>query len=104
DENRLKQRIQGAEPISSVAEELDAHSEMLVKARGKEFLGLPQRTIAKLDEATLGLRGLILLAAPPNIGKTTLATQIGMDIVKNNPDACFLFLSLEMSRFEILTR
>ena len=72
--------------------------------RGKEFIGLPQRTLAKLDQKTLGLRGLMLLAAAPNVGKTALAVQLGTDIVLHNDDAAFLFFSLEMRRGEIVTR
>jgi hypothetical protein len=33
-----------------------------------------------------------------------LGVQIGVDIVVNNADACFVFLSLEMSRWDIMTR
>ena len=46
----------------------------------------------------------MLLAAAPNVGKTALAVQLGTDIVVHNKDACFVFLSLEMPRAEILTR
>ncbi len=57
-----------------------------------------------MDKRTRGLRGLILLAAAPNVGKTTLAIQLGLDAVLHNPDAAFLFVSLEMSRRDMLTR
>jgi hypothetical protein len=60
--------------------------------------------LPKLDELTLGLRGLMLLAAPPNAGKTALAIQLGLDAVVHNKDAAFLFVSLEMSRWDMLTR
>lgn len=99
-----QERHQKAEPIRSLAEELQAHEERLARWRGSDLLGLPQRSLPALDVATLGLRGLMLLAAAPNVGKTALAVQLGMDVVANNPDACFLFLSLEMSRWDILTR
>ena len=99
-----EERRQNTESVRSVAEELTAHEERLERWRGCEFLGLPQRTIPRLDRALLGLRGLMLLAAMPNVGKTALAVQLGTDVVENNPDACFLFVSLEMSRWEILSR
>lgn len=92
------------EPVMSLADELMAHSHRLEKYRGAEFIGLPQKTLPRLDELTLGLRKLMLLAAAPNVGKTALAVQLGMDIVVHNPDACFLFLSLEMLRWDIYTR
>jgi replicative DNA helicase len=46
----------------------------------------------------------MLLAAAPNVGKTALAVQLGTDIVVHNEDACFVFLSLEMSRWDVLSR
>ena len=46
----------------------------------------------------------MLLSAAPNVGKTALGVQLGVDVVRHNEDACFLFLSLEMPRWEILTR
>ena len=92
------------DPVRNVAEELDDHDAYLQRWRGQEFIGLPQRTLRTLDENTRGLRGLILLAAAPNVGKTTLAVQLGVDAVVHNPDAAFLFLSLEMPRREMITR
>lgn len=101
---RREERHRSAEPVRAVADELDDHEAFLAQWRGKEFIGLPQRTLSKLDEMTLGLRGLMLLAAAPNVGKTTLAIQLGLDVVNHNDDAAFLFLSLEMSRRDMLTR
>jgi len=85
-------------------EELEEHARQLERCRGQEFIGLPQRTLSKLDELTLGLRGLMLLAAETNVGKTALGIQIGLDTVIHNEDAAFLFVSLEMSRWDSLTR
>ena len=104
DRLRAEERILKADPVVSVAEELADHAQALERWRGEEFIGLTQKTLPSLDEATLGFRGLMLLAAGPNVGKTALAVQFGLDVVKNNKDACFLFLSLEMSRTDIVTR
>ena len=104
DRLRSEERHLRAEPVTSVADELDAHAQRLERWRGSEYIGLPQKTLPGLDKATLGLRGLMLLAAAPNVGKTALAVQLGVDVVEYNPDACFLFLSLEMSRWDIVTR
>lgn len=93
-----------AEEVLSVAEELEDHEERLQKWRGRDYIGLPQKTLPSLDDATLGLRGLMLLAAPPNVGKTALAVQLGTDVVVHNKDACFVFLSLEMTRWDMQTR
>src|SRR5690606_32677131 len=72
--------------------------------RGKEFLGLPQKTIPKLDDLLLGLRKFIMLAAAPNVGKTAITIQLGLDVLKNNDDACFVYVSLEMSREDVIDR
>lgn len=104
DRLRAQERHWKAEPVRNVVDELADHEERLAQWRGREFIGLPQKTLPKLDGLTLGLRGLMLLAAAPNVGKTTLAVQLGLDAVVHNPDAAFLFVSLEMSRWDILTR
>ncbi|MBI2345193.1 AAA family ATPase [Candidatus Dependentiae bacterium] len=78
--------------------------ERLAKYKGKEFLGLPQKTISTLDTMLLGLRKYMILAAAPNVGKTALAIQLAIDIIKNNENTCVLFLSFEMSRNDILDR
>jgi len=104
DRLRVEERTYKAEPVLSVADELAEHGRRLEQWRGREYIGLVQKTLPKLDEATLGLRGLMLLAAAPNVGKTALAVQLGLDVVTWNEDACFLFLSLEMSRWDILSR
>jgi DNA primase catalytic core len=104
DRLRTQERHWKAEPIRSVADELNEHEERLKQWRGREFIGLPQRTLPTLDKLTLGLRGLMLLAAAPNAGKTALAIQLGLDAVVHNQDAAFLFISLEMSRWDMLTR
>jgi DNA primase len=93
-----------AEPIRSVADELNEHEERLAQWRGREFIGIPQRTLPTLDKLTLGFRGLILLGAAPGTGKTNLAIQFGLDAVVHNKDVAFLFVSLEMSRWDMLTR
>jgi KaiC/GvpD/RAD55 family RecA-like ATPase len=87
-----------------VADELYAHEARLAQWRGREFIGLPQRTLPKLDKLTLGLRGLMLLGGAPGVGKTALAIQLALDAVVHNKDAAFLFVSLEMSRWDMLTR
>lgn len=103
DRLRAEERTLKADPILCVTEELEDHARRLERWKGKEYIGLIQRTLPALDDATLGFRGLMLLAAGPNVGKTSLAVQFGLDVVKHNEDACFLFLSLEMSRWEMIS-
>lgn len=88
-------------PVSSL---LDEHELFLQKYRGKSFIGLRQMRLPTLDRLTLGLRGLGLLAAAPNVGKTALTIQLALDVLQHNKEACVLYLSLEMSRHAILSR
>jgi replicative DNA helicase len=98
------ERHRRADPLRSVADEMDEFVAWLTQFHGREFLGIPQYTLPTLDEMTWGLRGLILLAAAPNVGKTTIAVQWGLDAVVKNDDTAFLFVSLEMPRKTITTR
>ena len=104
DRLRVSERVSKAEPVRSLADELAEVLARLEKTKSGDFIGLPTKTLPKLDTMTLGLRGLILLAAAPNCGKTVLGIQFGLDIVEHNPDAAFLFVSLEMDRHEIYQR
>lgn len=88
-----------------LSDELPGHLKSINAARsGISRLGLGLNSMPKLEQATGGLRGLMLLAAAPNVGKTALAVQLGLDAVLSDPNTCFLFLSLEMPRSEIMTR
>lgn len=87
-----------------LVKELDHHRDRIAKFKNCKFIGLPQKTLPTLDQFTRGLRGLQLLAGPPGAGKTALGVQIGVDIVANNENASFIFLSLEMLRWDIITR
>ena len=90
--------------IRCANEMLQEHNEYLEKYRGKDFIGLKQVTLPTLDKLTLGIRGNILLAAAPNVGKTALTIQVAIDVLKNNPDACVIYLSLEMPKHSIMSR
>lgn len=90
--------------MPTLAEEMVRHEHYLGRHRGRRYVGLATETLPRLDRATLGLRGLMLLVGGPNVGKTALGVQLGLDVVRNNPDACFLFVSLEMPRQSIAAR
>ena len=83
---------------ASLLDDLDGFELDLADTHGREFLGLPSRLFPRLDSLLDGWQGFGVLAAEPGIGKTTLLLQIGLGIVANNPDACFVFFSLEMGR------
>ena len=92
------------EAVRSVADELNDHKERMAKWAGQEFIGLATKTLPTLDKSLLGLRGLILLAAQPNVGKTILACQLALDVLRSNDDACVIYLSLDMPRWDLYTR
>jgi replicative DNA helicase len=83
---------------------IDQQEKRLAQYRGKDFIGLCQKTIPSLDACLSGLRKFIILAAAPNVGKTALTIQIGIDTLKNNNDTCLLYVSLEMTCEDILDR
>jgi replicative DNA helicase len=96
--------INSSHTVQCVDELIEEHNAYLEKYRGKDFIGLKQVTLPSLDKLTLGIRGNILLAAAPNVGKTALTIQTALDVLKNNPNACVVYLSLEMPKLSIISR
>lgn len=47
---------------------------------------------------------MMVLAAEPGMGKTTLTMQLGMDAAATHADAGLIYISLEMSKEEIVAR
>lgn len=100
----LETRINKNLPIINIAERLKREEEFLKKHRGEKYLGLRVKTIEGFNENFLGLRGLILLAAAPNVGKTALMVQTAIEVLATEEDACLVFISLEMSEEQIFRR
>ena len=93
------------ESVAALADLLSRHKAQLAAYWGRSrFIGLQQKTIPALDEAFMGLRGVVVLPGPPNAGKSGLAHQIGMDIVKHNDNACYVYLALEMDAADHINR
>lgn len=91
--------------IRSVAASLDDHKVWLNQYRGKgPLIGLRQGKLPTVDEAFMGLRGLIILPGPPNTGKSALGHQFGMDCVKESDDVCYVYVALEMSGRDHINR
>lgn len=91
-------------PISSMESRLSYLKKNLEQSRGKEYLGLCQKTLPELDEKLSGLRKLLILAAAPNAGKTALTNQLVIDVLKAHPEACAIYFSLEMTEEDVLIR
>ena len=68
----------------------------------QQFLGI-RTGIEKLDEATLGLDGLIVLSGKAGGGKTSLAIQLTFGAIEKDK-VPILFYSLEMSRRQLVAR
>jgi replicative DNA helicase len=95
-----------AEDYVPLVEAIDTAVDEIERARGRdgEMIGVPTG-FAELDELTNGLHGgqLIIVAARPGLGKSTLALDFARAAtVKHSMPA--IFFSLEMGRSEIAMR
>ncbi|MDR0889269.1 MAG: replicative DNA helicase [Oscillospiraceae bacterium] len=72
---------------------------------GSEISGI-STGLRDLDKLVNGLNrsDLILLAARPGMGKTSMALNIALDVAKRNPKRTVAFFSLEMSKQQLVTR
>ncbi len=91
-------------PLITTEERLKKEDEFLTKHRGQKYIGLRVKTIEEFNENFLGLRGLVLLAAAPNVGKTALTVQTAIEVLSTEKDACLVYISLEMSEEQIFRR
>jgi len=93
----------GILPIRDLKEEFSTYMEKLIQSRGA-----PTGTLThfpEFDRLTSGLHAgeLIVLAARPGMGKTTLALNIGSNMAIRGKKNVLVY-SLEMSRLELLLR
>ncbi len=95
---------QDMERIGPVLQGVLDHLSELTAAGGKAEPGLPIGFSA-IDEKTAGFgdSDLVLLAARPGMGKTSLALNIALNVAKNTQKAIAVF-SLEMSKEQLVTR
>ncbi len=93
----------GVVPVEDLKKEFLDYINSLLEAKGG-LTGQPTR-FHELDRITSGIRGgeLILLAARPGMGKSTLALNICMNIALYYQKPVIIY-SLEMSRLELLIR
>ena len=100
---RQGRNVGGLMPVASVVQnvvdELNAAAET-----GKKFPGL-STGFADLDRMILGLNksDLVLVAARPGMGKTSIALNMALHVALNNKKAVVIF-SLEMSREQLVMR
>jgi replicative DNA helicase len=94
----------GTEPIRNLLHEKQEYDSLLKQRALQPMLGIAQVNLPTLDQKTSGLHGYITLAAPPNIGKTSLAIQLAIDAVMKNQNVCSLICSMEMPRSSIYNR
>jgi replicative DNA helicase len=89
-------------PLAQILEQALRHIEEVYQARG-EMLGLPTGFI-DVDRLLSGLwpQDLIILAARPSMGKTSLALSIALNVAKRGIPVGFF--SLEMSKEQLVQR
>ena len=100
---RLGRNVGGLLPVSSVVQTVfDQLSE--ASASGRQIPGL-STGLADLDRVTLGLNKgeLILIAARPGMGKTSIALNMALHVALNLHETVAIF-SLEMSREQLVMR
>ena len=91
--------------IRAVGAERQEHEQWLQLRRGRQRLGL-RTGFQQLDERLSGLRGLTVMAAAPNVGKTAFFLCVGVGICRYHVenDAAVVIVSLDMPRFELHDR
>ena len=72
---------------------------------GSDIAGIPTG-LHDLDKAINGLNksDLMLLAARPGMGKTSMALNVALNVAKKYPKKTVAFFSLEMSKEQLVTR
>ena len=88
----------------SVKSALDNVYASLPRMHERNWIGMRLGGWPKVDDSLCGLRGLLILAAAPGVGKTQLTVQWATDVLESNPEACVVYVTLEMSREELATR
>lgn len=97
---RQGRAVGGLEPVSKVL--VDVYTQLTEAAKtGKRIPGL-STGLYDLDSAMMGLNksDLILVAARPGMGKTTIALNIALNVAKTSGKTVAVF-SLEMSREQL---
>jgi replicative DNA helicase len=83
------------DPLPTIGTLLQSFIDWRKTNAGRFMIGM-ECGMQRVDAALSGWRGLCLLAAQPGIGKTTLALQVGTQILQRSRDAVVVFFSSEM--------
>lgn len=72
----------------------------LQRTHGRKRLGLALTTLSTIDKRLSGIRGFMLLAGEPGAGKTSLAQQVGLEVLESeeNEDVATIIVSAEMDQ------
>mgnify|MGYP000507811195 CR=1 FL=1 len=101
---RRGRSAQNMTPIGVVLQGVLDHLSELSASGGKTLPGLPTG-LSVLDDKTNGLNksDLVLLAARPGMGKTSMALNMALNVARSSGKSVAVF-SLEMSRDQLVTR
>ena len=101
---RRGRSAQNMVPVSMVLEDVMAHLAELTASGGKTLPGL-STGLSAVDAKINGLNksGLLLLAARPGMGKTSMALNVALSAARESGKTVAIF-SLEMSKEQLVTR
>ena len=101
---RRGRSAQNMVPVSMVLEDVMAHLAELTASGGKTLPGL-STGLSAVDAMTNGLNksDLLLLAARPGMGKTSMALNVALSAARESGKTVAIF-SLEMSKEQLVTR
>jgi DNA primase len=92
-------------PEQSTIEFIQFKKDRDSKRQPNERLGFELKTFSEIDTYLNGLqKGLYIIGAYPNVGKTAFMTSICIDVLDSNKDASVLFFTMDDSRDTIINR
>jgi replicative DNA helicase len=102
--SELITRLSSVQTVRQSKSVADSMREVLERSLNPQEIEAITTGIPVLDSALGGLRGgqLAILAARPSVGKSALAVQVAVDCAKDGKRV--LFISLEMSSSDLVTR
>ncbi|NLM17120.1 MAG: hypothetical protein GX221_05320 [Candidatus Riflebacteria bacterium] len=92
--------------ISTIKRNFNAMEEMVADRRlaNKHYLGLKTNFPLLMDNLSGFQKEYYLITAGAGMGKSTFATQLAWDLVTLNPYLNVIFFTLDLNRFDVLTK